>query len=630
MKKRIISLILAIIMVVPMLVVVASAIELPSKADYFKAEYSSEQEKLEYMGLNGTTAPYLENENMEFYVHPLSGEIGIKNKLTGEIMLSNPYNVSKSGTESSKQQYLSTLILSFKNVSSGGETIYYSYKDSAVYDNQMKIDRVFDENGKATAVVVTYEFGKKEMVLPLALHNDDLERIFADMRAKDAEIAEGYIKNIQGKYEFSKENNIWVLRGNTSVFNKNKLVTQFEWVGYDIDKMHADYEKISFDFTTGVLNYGTYVNTKIGDPAQPYFKAQMNYTLTSDGFNVSVDTSKIEYDSKNYTLGDIGILPFFNFADHATDNGYTFIPDGSGALIRYEDLRASGSNDNVTVSLYGPDYAYYKITEKNQEQVAFPVFGNVITTRPMKSGFFAIIENGDAHAKIKAHNDTYFHSVYSSFQISASDKYDLADSFSSGNSSSNVITVNGVTRYNGTLDIKYVMLTPSKQDTSSKYDTSYIGMANYYRDYLQNNGTLNKLSTESLSQYTKIFLEVFGSLQVQEKILTFPVMVNKELTTFADIMKMHKELSNIGVDNMSFILTGFANGGLSEKYPTYLKWQNVLGGAQGFAELMSYAQENGIEIAPSVNFSYAQELKSFSGFGYKKTAAKALDGRREM
>ena len=69
------------------------------------------------------------------------------------------------------------------------------------------------------------------------------------------------------------------------------------------------------------------------------------------------------------------------------------------------------------------------------------------------------------------------------------------------------------------------------------------------------NGTLSKLDASTLSSHTKLFLEVFGSLQVEEKIMTFPVTRSKALTTFNDVIKIHKTLSNIGVDNISFILT---------------------------------------------------------------------------
>ncbi len=616
MKNRILSIILAIMLLVPMVGTfsVVSADEPLTLENYVDAEFSSELDKISKMEL------YAQNDKMEFYVMPLSGEIALRNKATGEIMLSNPYDVSKSGVVSSKQQYVSALALTYKSVSYGNEFTYYSFKDSCLH-NQMVIEKNLDANGTPIGAKVTYEFGKKELILPMAILEEDLNRIFDDMRAIDEKKAESYIKTIKKSYEYSSENALYYLKSTTAK-NQQTLCNYFTWAGYTIEKQHEDYNRVGFNNETGKLNYGTLIDTNVGITFEAPFKATVVYALTDDGFKASIDTSTLEFDSKNYALQSIDILPFFNSAYRKQDKGYTFLPDGSGTLIRYEDLDATGMNDNITVNMYGPDYAYYTVSFKNQEQTTLPVFGNVITSRPTKSGFFAIIEAGDSLASAVSRNDTYFNSVYASFKISSSDKYDLADSFSSGSNSSNIISVNGVSRYTGSIEVKYAMLSPE-----TKYDTSYIGMANYYRDYLMANGSIDKLQDSELNEYTKIFLEVFGSLKVEEKFLTFPVTVNKELTTFADIMKMHKELSNIGVDNMSFILTGFANGGLESEYPTYLKWQKVLGGAEGYAELMAYANTHGIEIAPNVNFSYSNGLKTFSGFSYKKNAAKALDGR---
>lgn len=638
MKKRILSMILAVMLVLPVFGAFSVfGAEAPGAKDYLTEDFADEQAKLDSMD------KYAENDSFELYASKLSGEIGIKNKVTGEIMLSNPYNVSKSGIDLTKQQYLSTVILTYKNIKWGSETTYYSYKDSAMHENQTHVEAIL-ENGVQTGVKVVYELGKKEIVLPFAILKADYEAIFEDAKDKinsddtlSAEDKEKEIKQIDSYYKsfsyyyfYSQENDIYILK-DTLEKNKQALSKMLISMGYTLEQQHADYEKVGFNNVTGLLNYGTYKNHNLGVSAQAYFKVEVEYRITADGFKASVDTSKIEYDAEENTLQSISILPYFNPSVRGEDKGYTFLPDGSGTLIRYEDLLAAGTTDNVAVELYGPDYAFYTVSVKNQEQAIFPVFGAVNTSRPIHSGFFGIIEKGETLATIVSHNDAYYHTAYSKFQLSASDKYDLADSFSSGASSSNVITVNGISRYEGPIEVKYAMLTPtSLSNTASptaKYDTSYVGMANYYRDYLIANGTLSKLDASTLSSHTKLFLEVFGSLQVEEKIMTFPVTRSKALTTFNDVIKIHKTLSNIGVDNISFILTGFANGGLMENYPTYLKWQKVLGGAQGFEELMKYANENGIEIAPNVNFSYSKSLKSFSGFGYKKTAAKALDGR---
>ena len=152
-------------------------------------------------------------------------------------------------------------------------------------------------------------------------------------------------------------------------------------------------------------------------------------------------------------------------------------------------------------------------------------------------------------------------------------------------------------------------------------------MANYYRDYLTNKGVISKIKAESITDFTKLFIEMFGSILVDEKVLTFPVKVHKALTTFEDVQTIHKELSDSGLGNMTFVLKGFANGGLNSQYPTYVKWQKVLGGKAGFEALLDYAKGADLEIAPDVEFTYSQGIKNFSGMSYKQDGIRTLDNR---
>lgn len=620
MKNRILSVILAVLF---LLIPFASAVSgaTVNYEEYYKTPFASEEEKLAQMEKK------MENEYMEFYIHPVSCEIAIVNKKTGEIMLSNPYDVSSIGTDNGKKQRLSTIILKYKSVSNSTETTYYSYADACSF-GQFSIDSSCTAEGKLT---VTFEFGKKEMVYPFAISNDDMTALSNRIIEKLGEEAgQKRIKSIKGCYVYSKVNDIWTIVASVKEGNRKTLEKYFiEDAGLTLEEMHEMYDRVNYDYTTGKINYGTMENSDLGVSYKTPFTVPVVYTLTNDGFTVDVDLSKVVYEYESYKLLSITLLPYFNSAQRE-EKGYSFLPDGSGVLVRYEDLYTSGSRDNISTPLYGLDYAYFSTDLKNQEQATFPVFGNIITSRPVKNGFFAIIEKGDTLSTVTSANGDS-NSIYATFNISSSDKYDLADSFSGGTTGSTIITVNGVERYVGEIGIKYAMLTPSDLASTgastAKYDTSYLGMAKYYRDYLNANGSLSKIDPATIDKYSRIFLEVFGSLQVEEKIMTFPVTVNKALTTFQDIISMHKSLSNYGVNNMSIILTGFANGGLDSQYPTYLKWQKVLGGAAGYNELVDYAEKNGLEIAPNVDFSYSKSLKTFSGFKYKQTASKTLDGR---
>lgn len=593
MKKRITAAILAVIMMFSFIGVFSvSAAESES--------FVNEEEKLASMELAATS----DNGVMQLYYEATTGEIAIKNKNTGDILLSNPYNVDSKGIGELKEKYryLSQILIDYKYVIYGWSGTYSSYKDAVLY-NQVTATPI--DKG----VSVYYKLGRveEELVLPLEVSEETLRFMLEKI---EDDYDRNYVEAIYSPKKSDSEKNLYVvnmLNERTMAYAASVLVA----AGFTLDDIHAEYENIGYQPENRDV---------------PEFEITLIYKVTDDGFVVDVDTSKINYDRSKYYITSITILPYFAAANR-TDKGYNFIPDGSGALVRFEDILANKSIDNIIRSPYGNDYAYYKVSIKNMEQYVLPVFGISNTTED--KGYFSVIEDGDAMANIVSAHSQYYNSVYASFNVLPTDVYDLADSFSSGVESSKEITVKADDIYRGNLRIRYAMLTSKEKaeenSISSYYDTSYMGMAKYYRDYLISNGSISKF-TEVTSK-TKLFLEAFGSCKADDKILSFPVTVNKPLTTFEDVKTIHKELADAGVGNMSFILTGFANGGLTSYYPTSVKWQKVLGGKAGFTDLLSYASENDLEIAPNFEFVYTRQFKTFSGFSLKKNGSRTLDNR---
>ena len=122
MKKKIIAVVLAAltalsVLVLPMSVGAASV-------DHMNDEFTSKEERLASMDLVFTSddeAKDGEGDGMyDLYVDYGSGEFAIRNKKTGEITLSNPYNVSTSFTNASdKGVRLSQLYINYFAISSG-------------------------------------------------------------------------------------------------------------------------------------------------------------------------------------------------------------------------------------------------------------------------------------------------------------------------------------------------------------------------------------------------------------------------------------------------------------------------------------------------------------------------------
>ena len=101
------------------------------------------------------------------------------------------------------------------------------------------------------------------------------------------------------------------------------------------------------------------------------------------------------------------------------------------------------------------------------------------------------------------------------------------------------------------------------------------------------------------------------------------------LTSFEDIKTMYNELSEDGISNINFKLTGYANGGMYSSMPYNLKWEKAIGGKKGFEELVEYAKERGFGVYPDIDFAYAWGGLNglFDGLREKRHYAKAIDNR---
>jgi hypothetical protein len=268
-----------------------------------------------------------------------------------------------------------------------------------------------------------------------------------------------------------------------------------------------------------------------------------------------------------------------------------------------------------------------------------------VTTTSYQRGYVAFIESGESLAEISTYHAgslSDYNTMMNYFNPKPKDSYDIADSISV--TSSSTWTVVSERKYTGSISIRYQMLTDkalgdeavnaAKEEgkTYAYYDTSWLGMAEAYRDYLVANGTLKKLSAEKLEENIPLYLEVFGALETQQQIATIPVDVMTPLTTFENINQMYTDLSKAGLNNINFKLTGFANGGMYYTVPAALKWEKNVGGAKGFEQLIQNSKDaeaagGNMGLFPDFDFAYLQVNETFDSVNLKKDAIKTIDNR---
>ena len=167
---------------------------------------------------------------------------------------------------------------------------------------------------------------------------------------------------------------IYVVNDNLTARVTNNILAVYTVLGIDESVKTAEKEKL------GEIVAGS-------KPA--FFRVPVRYRLSGGDLLVSVDMSAIE-ETEDYFITKIELLKCFGAAK-PTDEGYLFVPDGSGSII--ENNIVSNAMNKVDVPFYGQDQAVVllegtSIAVKN----TFPVFG----VRSGDHAVFGIVENGAA------------------------------------------------------------------------------------------------------------------------------------------------------------------------------------------------------------------------------------------
>ena len=259
-------------------------------------------------------------------------------------------------------------------------------------------------------------------------------------------------------------------------------------------------------------------------------------------------------------------------------------------------------------------------------------------------GYVAVIEEGESLAELETYHAgrlSDYNTMKNYFNPKPKDSYNIADSISVTSSSS--WTVVSERKYTGNIKIHYQLLTDKYVGEEKQkeiagytyYDTTWLGMAEAYRDYLVKNNILTKLKPEETQPNIPLYIEVFGALETQQTIMTVPVDVMTPLTTFQNVEDIYNALSSDknNITNINFKLTGFANGGMYATVPAKLKWEKAVGGADGFEKLIAAAnavnaqEGKNFGLFPDFDFAYIHENTLFDRTNMKKDAIKTIDNR---
>lgn len=297
----------------------------------------------------------------------------------------------------------------------------------------------------------------------------------------------------------------------------------------------------------------------------------IQYELTESGLEVSIPTQGIEEKGENYLLA-INVLPFFGAVSGTEDEGYMFVPDGPGGLIRFDKKRIAGGV-RYDYPIYGDEIANAKSPSIPREQISYPVFG----LKRGEHAYAAIVKEGKYTTWVKAVPAgivSTYHSISANFVY----REEYPRKVSRLGAPINTMQKERIHRDRR---IEYRLLAGE--------EANYTGMAHSYRAYLEQSGMLGK-PLEPLT-HVPLQLSVIGGAAKE----TSGGLRYVPMTSFKQAEKMAGELASNGVEKLRLIYNGWQQDAFVEsdrRFPI----EAELGGESGAARLIETVHAQGGEV----------------------------------
>ncbi len=334
----------------------------------------------------------------------------------------------------------------------------------------------------------------------------------------------------------------------------------------------------------------------------------VEYKLKDGNFYASVLVKEITeqpVDGFEYLLVDVTLLPAFGAGNWATD-GYLLVPDGCGALVKFNNGIQLSSNYKSMI--YGSDMSIVPETQVTYtENIRLPVFGTVIGN----DALMGIVSVGDATSSVTLINGNArcgYNAISSVFHYRVMQaQYNLF----------NKRKINMLAEPEYGMDTYEVRYTALAGD-----DADYVGIAAKYREYLVAEKGLTKQAAAPT-----FHVDAVGAFEQKATFLgVIPYTERVALTTFDECQEMLEDLKAAGLTDLSLRYIGWSNNGIENvKLPKAATPLKVLGGKSDLASLQTYTATAGIDFYPEADLMSFQ--KNGNGITIRKNSIRSVFGK---
>lgn len=537
---------------------------------------ANEEEIEVYSGSAEEKEVVVENDNLELHFFPKDTQFYVLDKRNGYIWNSNPEETSDQG--GFRKELESTLTLKY-NTEAGSATSMNNYALSIEKGN-------YSYEKLPNGIKVNYTVGdiNKVYLVPTAVPESRFLEFF-DKMSKSAQNQIYMSYRVYDLNDLGKDDNkddliakypdivnepIYVMMDGTPEYLIEMAEEKFAEVGYT----QADYE----------IDAARYSQDKTQDI--PKFNISIQYELTDDGLLVTIPMKEIKFRDK-YPIVEIRPLPYFG-AGSAQDEGFMLVPEGSGAIINFNNNKQT--QNPYKSDVYGWDYGTLRDAVIDETRANMPLFG----ISKNDASFLCVLEEGNSYAYLEAdvcggmHGFNY---VTANYNLIHNEMMDISAK------SDRTVRMFQEQLPDEVLTQRYIFI--DQEDYSS--------MAAVYRDYLMDKfPSMTKKETSDLP----VAVEIIGAIDRTKHIIGIPTRQPYELTSYKEAKGLLEQLKSIGITDLSINYNGWFNDGVIHDAPNKVKLISELGSKKDFKNLIAYAGDNDISLylATTIQFVYNNSL----------------------
>ena len=294
---------------------------------------------------------------------------------------------------------------------------------------------------------------------------------------------------------------------------------------------------------------------------------QLHVTLTDEGIIAHIPyESIVQGNEENIVLSSLMIFPALGATFKDEIPGYMVVPDGIGALMRYQD------NTGRFVAPYEERFYGRNLgivsgrASVANEPLMMPIFGAVHGVR--QNAFVAIIEEGDLNARLLAYpagaSNIPYNLIFTKFDFNQTYRQSFTSDGLGGALNIHQSGASNVT-------VRY--------DFLSGDDADYVGMALRYQAVLTAQGVLQALEIvhNAIPLFTQYFMADSRARFIGKETIV--------MTTPDQVLEAVQVLEAAGINHQHIALAGWNTGGYSGHLPARIVFERALGSRRAFDSL---------------------------------------------